>query len=681
VLVAERGIAGIVVTLIVGLAVAIWPAFTTAAVRQAAFAKAVSYQVTGTYESHVDGIVLVDLDADGRPDVVTADYANADVAVLLNNGTGVFGPQTLFATSNEPKSIVSADFDGDGLADVAVPSEASSKVSVLLGNGSGGFSPHVDFTAGTTPHVAAVGDFNRDGRFDLAVVNDSATGAVTILIGTGTGGFKTSPVSYSTSANPRSVAVGDFNGDGSQDLAIALEQGGAGVLLGDGLGHFATPIYFAAGTEPKSVAVGDLNGDGHDDIVVVNEGDDVTAGSVSVLLGDGQGGLAPQVPYPVGVGPKVVTLGDLNSDGTRDIVVGDYIGDNIAVLLGRSDGTFEPATFWPCGNGPKWVAVGDVNGDRIADLAVADNDSGMVAVLVGQRAPGGDTTPPVTTDSADALYHRGDVPVTLTATDLSGVAGITHRVDGNPTWTTVPSSSTVVTVAGPADHSGDGLHTIDYCATDTVGNVEAVRQCTVNIDTVAPTSSATVPKPTSSGWYTAPVTITLKASDTPAGTAAQCSGVASITYGVDAAAPVTTASSGSLSVTVSGDGAHTLRWYSTDAAGNIEMDLTAIIRIDTGIPSTTAKKVIVKSRKTATFKFSVADPMPSCGSATVTIKIARVGGRPVKTLAVGTVTTNTRLVYRWKAALRKGKYVYRVPATDAAGNVATSIGSGVLIVK
>ena len=89
----------------------------------------------------------------------------------------------------------------------------------------------------------------------------------------------------------------------------------------------------------------------------------------------------------------------------------------------------------------------------------------------------------------------------------------------------------------------------------------------------------------------------------------------------------------------------------------------------------------VKAKKTATLKFSVADPSPGAGSATVTIQIRRPGGKLVRTLTARTVTTNVPLTYKWKATLRKGAYTYRVLATDAAGNVATSIGSAALKVK
>src|SRR5205807_215868 len=93
------------------------------------------------------------------------------------------------------------------------------------------------------------------------------------------------PVSFATAVNfsaaGRSVAVGDFNGDGKQDIAAA-GAGGVFVLLGNGAGGFGAATNFPAGTLPNSVAVGDFNGDGKEDIVTANQ----TSNNVSILLGN-----------------------------------------------------------------------------------------------------------------------------------------------------------------------------------------------------------------------------------------------------------------------------------------------------------------------------------------------------------------------------------------------------------
>src|SRR5205814_2046939 len=104
-------------------------------------------------------------------------------------------------------------------------------VSILLGDGTGNFSAAANFGSGNDPISVAVGDFNGDGKQDLAVAN-YATNDVSILLGNGDGSFQLA-VNFGVGSAARSVAVGDFNGDGKQDLAVA-NGGDVSILLGDG---------------------------------------------------------------------------------------------------------------------------------------------------------------------------------------------------------------------------------------------------------------------------------------------------------------------------------------------------------------------------------------------------------------------------------------------------------------
>ena len=111
---------------------------------------------------------------------------------------------------------------------------------------------------------------------------------------------------------------------------------------------------------------------------------------------------------------------------------------------------------------------------------------------------GADVTPPITTATgADALWHNAAVTVTLTASDEPGGSGMTggaakteYQLDGGAWVAGTSVTSTSVTVAAPADHSGDGEHTVSYRSTDAAGNVEAARSVSVSIDTEGPTTSA-----------------------------------------------------------------------------------------------------------------------------------------------------------------------------------------------
>jgi len=210
--------------------------------------------------------------------------ATASAAAQFTAATG-----SPFATGSTPRSVAVGDFNGDGKPDFVAVSFNGSSVTVFLGNGSGGFTPTGPFAVGTNPQSVAVADFNGDGKPDL-VTADFSGNSVTVLLGNGSGGFTattSSPVAVG--ASPVFVATGDFNGDGKFDIVTANSgDNSITVLLGDGTGGFvaAAGSPFAVGANPRSVAVADFTGDGKLDIVIANAGDN----TVSELLGDGTGG-------------------------------------------------------------------------------------------------------------------------------------------------------------------------------------------------------------------------------------------------------------------------------------------------------------------------------------------------------------------------------------------------------
>ncbi len=142
--------------------------------------------------------------------------------------------------------------------------------------------------------------------------------------------------------------------------------------------------HYDAGTSPQAVAVGDLNGDGTPDVVVADSG----GGAVSVLLGKGDGAFAAATSFPVGASPIAVALGDFNKDGKLDIVTADSGADTVSVLLGKGDGTFAASAAFATGGGPKSVAVGDVDRDGKLDVVSANATDGTVSVLRGDGAGG-----------------------------------------------------------------------------------------------------------------------------------------------------------------------------------------------------------------------------------------------------------------------------------------------------
>jgi FG-GAP-like repeat/FG-GAP repeat len=142
-----------------------------------------------------------------------------------------------------------------------------------------------------------------------------------------------SATSFRTDEGPVSLAVGDFNRDGNQDLVTANDPSNSvTVLLGSGNGSFQTPINLPAGIRPQGVVVSYLNGDDLQDLAVAN-----FDGNVSVLLGNGNGTFRPAMSFPAGAGASSLVDGDFDGDRLQDLAV--TTGNSVTVLLGNGNGT------------------------------------------------------------------------------------------------------------------------------------------------------------------------------------------------------------------------------------------------------------------------------------------------------------------------------------------------------
>ena len=169
-------------------------------------------------------------------------------------------------------------------------------------------------------------------------------------------------------------------GDGKADLVIANDQTGTvSVLLGNGDGTFQGPTTFSAGTAPVSVAVADVTGDGYSDLIVAN---DTNPGSVSVLLGNGNGTFQSPTSFAAAAQPLSVAAMDVNGDGKPDLVVAYANSASVSVLLGNGNATFQSPISFATGPDPASVAVADVNGDGRPDLVAANAASNTVSVLL-----------------------------------------------------------------------------------------------------------------------------------------------------------------------------------------------------------------------------------------------------------------------------------------------------------
>jgi hypothetical protein len=261
---------------------------------------------------------------------------------MVDASAGQFKP-AVYYNAGQPYALVAAQLTNSGNLDLVVADYATGQIFILLGKGDGTFQKPINFPF-PNPVALAVGDFNGDGQEDLAVIECGGTGesAVVILLGDGTGKFRKS-ASYPSGVETTGVAVADFNGDGHSDVAVANNSGNVMVFFGTGKGTLRKPaIYKLPGANPYGLAAGDLNGDGHPDLAVA----EASGGSVAVLLNDGTGHFLKPVTYKAGGGEVLdVKIADLRNDGRQDLVIAN-LSQGMVVLLNKGNGTFGKPTIY-----------------------------------------------------------------------------------------------------------------------------------------------------------------------------------------------------------------------------------------------------------------------------------------------------------------------------------------------
>lgn len=535
----------------------------------------------------------------------------------------LFSPNVNYGAGPYPMSIVTADFNGDGKVDLATVGLRN--VSVLLGNGDGTFQAKRDIVTGgrlSSSWSIAVGDFNNDGKFDLATVNNTYNVTtyydeitMSVVLGNGDGTFQ-APIIYVTrDFSWGDITTGDFNSDGNLDLVRANSlTSGVTVYMGNGDGTFREGKGYETGPlRVYKIITADVNNDGMFDIITANYGTGSNQGSVSILLGNGDGTFQESSVLEASGWVFSVIAGDFDGDGHVDLAT--IIHDNIvSVFMGKGDGSFQTKQDYITGGtawrGARAIGAADFNGDGKPDLATAT--FGAISVLIGNGdgtfQPRKDFSWPLYKVSAYVSLVTGDFNMDGKI-DLASVANENHVasifLNTTPNRPPIakagqdkviecagPSGASVTTLDGSGSYDPDG-NVLTYSWTWAGGTAEGV-----NPKVELPLGTTAVALTVSDGKLSASDVVNIKILDTtPPVTATEsndewsktnviltisssdsCSGVKLINYTIN---DFETKFLGSFASTeISAEGTNSIAYYAVDNVGNVEHLQGVTIKID-----------------------------------------------------------------------------------------------------
>ena len=493
------------------------------------------------------------------------------------------------------------------------------------------FLTPVSYSTGANPAGIAVGDFNGDGRDDMAVVSTTVAGTVGILLSNADGSFQPR-VDYPAGASPVDAASGDLNGDGKRDLAV-VGAGTINVLLGNGDGTFGTPTAFAANASAHSIKLGDFNNDGKLDVGTMN------TNSASVLLGNGDGTV--QAPLDAAVAGNNINLviGDYNHDGKLDMAASNTASiGTISVLRGHGDGTFDPASSYYAFSAPVYLGQGDFNHDGYLDFAVPNSYSATSMSIILNNGDG--------TYAQPHTYGISATGYEIEVADFNN--------DGNDDFA-VRSGGLYMVSHG----KGDGTFYPSVNFATPAGRFMAGTHGDFNGD-----GAVDLAYPTSTG-------VTVVANDN-----ADMQNLAgAVTFRVSA--PATTTSGSVLPMTVT----------ALDAAGNVATGFRSVVFISSSDPAATTAAgyafnpldagipYVFTAADAGTHTFTGAIRLVTNGNQTVTLSAPNMTAASTTVNVAGQVT---RLTFTAPSGVNAGDaFNITVAATDATGAVATAYSSRV----
>ena len=351
-----------------------------------------------------------------------------------------FDPKADYVTGVTPQVIGMADIDGDGKTDIAVLNNTSNTISLYRNTAVKGilntssFTAKVDIATGSAPSAVALKDLDGDGKPELIVTNKSGNSvsvyhnnAVSGVIDASTFGQKTD---FATANNPASLAIGDLDGDGKPDIAVA-NGGTVSVLLNSSAkGTINSSSFLAKNDMPfaiNSIIIADLDGDARNDIAGLGVLGASYAVSIFHNIGTVSGSIAvssfeSSVNFSTGALPSVLKAADLNGDGKLELVTIDKIFNVLTVLKNSTNGavinsnSFLQSSTFSTGKSPYDMAFYDIDGDGLVDVLTANYADNTLSIFHNITTTSGNTP---SFAAKDNMTFTGN-PMAVAIGDLDG---------------------------------------------------------------------------------------------------------------------------------------------------------------------------------------------------------------------------------------------------------------------
>jgi type II secretory pathway component GspD/PulD (secretin) len=386
----------------------------------------------------------------------TANFA--EMLSLVRAGRRVL----LRAQDGEPASLFVGDRIPVSLATYSPSFSAAGATTSSIAN------PIVSYAVGNDPVSIVEADFYdlTSSAIDLAVANE-VDGTISILEGNGDGTFNPQTViALPAGFKPTALATANFTSSGHTDLVVTGNVAGSNagsilVLLGNGNGTFTqtTQSPIAVGNSPVFVVVSDFNNDGFEDVAIANQG----SNSISIFLGNGNGTFQTPAPAPIllpaGSEPTGLAAADVNGDGNVDLVDANQGTNTVSVFFGNGNGTFQNPTNYPTGNAPVYVALADLNNQGALDIAVANhgaptatNSGNSVTVYYNQISTTNIPTGSfVAGTPRDFLAGNGPTSIAIADFSQSGYADLAIADETDNAVTLLLNSGSESFTAAPAE--------------------------------------------------------------------------------------------------------------------------------------------------------------------------------------------------------------------------------------